>query len=85
MQADKQLMALELAESRACGAMLAAAIQRVQPDVDPKRTAAGAFLIWQLGDATMRLAISLGRDEGDALVEALKRMSLREITGRQAM
>jgi hypothetical protein len=38
-----------------------------------------AFLIWQLGEATMRLAISVGRPEGDQLVEAYKRMALREL------
>ncbi len=80
MQADKQLMALELAESRACGAMLAAAMRRVHPNADPKSIGATAFLVWQLGEATMRLAISLGRAEGDALVEAFKRMVLRQIS-----
>jgi hypothetical protein len=79
MQADKQLMALELAESRACGAMLGAAIQRVRKDVKAERIAASAFLIWQLGEATMRLAISLDRSEGDALVVAFKRMTWGEI------
>jgi hypothetical protein len=33
----------------------------------------------QLGEATMRLAISVDRSEGDGLVEAYKRMALREI------
>ena len=79
MQADKQLMALELAESRICGALLGAAMQRVDPAADPEKLAASAFLIWQLGEATMRLAISLKRSEGDALVETFKRMTWREI------
>jgi AcrR family transcriptional regulator len=79
MQADKQLMALELAESRACGALLGAAMQRVRQDADAKRIASSAFLIWQLGEATMRLAISLDRGEGDALVAAFKRMTWGEI------
>jgi AcrR family transcriptional regulator len=82
MQADKHLMALELAESRACGALLAAAIRRVYPDADPDETAAAAFLIWQLGEAAIRLAISLDRAEGDAVVEAFKRMTVREILRR---
>ena len=79
MQADKQLMALELAESRACGALLEAAMRRVHKNVDPQKVASMAFLIWQLGEATMRLAISVGRKEGDAIVDAFKRMTLREI------
>ncbi|WP_092864979.1 hypothetical protein [Hyphomicrobium facile] len=78
-QADKQLMALELAESRACGALLASAMLRVHPDADPKQIASSAFLIWQLGEATMRLAISLNRTEGDAIVDAFKRITLREL------
>lgn len=80
MQADKDLMAIELAESRASGALLAAAMRRVHPNADPDKTAASAFLIWQLGEAAMRLAISLDRREGDAIVEAYKRMMLRELS-----
>jgi AcrR family transcriptional regulator len=79
MQADKELMAIELSESRASGALLDAVMRRVHPGADPEKTAASAFLVWQLGEATMRLAISLPRHEGDAIVEAYKRMTLREI------
>ena len=81
MQADKQLMALELAESRECGALLAAAMERAHKDADVQKVASTAFLIWQLGEATMRLAISVGREEGDAIVDAFKRMTVREILG----
>jgi hypothetical protein len=38
-----------------------------------------AFLIWQLGEATMRLAVSVDRTEGDRLVAAYTRMALREL------
>src|SRR5688500_11345250 len=55
MRVDKDLMAIELAESQANGALLAAAIQRVYPKADAKRTRTLAFLIWQLGEETMRL------------------------------
>jgi AcrR family transcriptional regulator len=79
MQADKELMAIELSESRANGALLDAVMRRVHPGADPEKTAASAFLVWQLGEATMRLAVSLPRREGDAIVEAYKRMTLREI------
>ena len=80
MQADKQLAAIELAENRACGALLAAEMTRVHPCAAPEQIAPAAFLIWQLGEATMRLAVSVGRPEGDALVEAYKRMTLRELS-----
>lgn len=80
MQADKELMAIELAESRECSALLAAAMKRTHPSADPEKIAASAFLIWQLGEATMRLAISVERREGDALVDAFKRMTMRELS-----
>lgn len=79
MQADKQLVALELAESKAMGALLAEAILRALPKADPKKTATTAFLVWQLGEATMRLAIAHPRSEGLALVQTYKKMALRAI------
>jgi AcrR family transcriptional regulator len=75
-QADKALMAIELAENRASGEMLAAAMLRARPHADPAAVATTAFLVWQLGEATMRLAVSLPRGEGDAVVAAYKRMSV---------
>jgi hypothetical protein len=80
MRADKELLAIELAESKACGALLAAAIRRVYPKSDPKTVGPLAFLVWQLGEETMRLAISHKPAEGALLVEAYKRMSLRAIS-----
>jgi hypothetical protein len=80
MRADKELLAIELAESKACGALLAAAIRRVYPKYDPKTVGPLAFLVWQLGEETMRLAISHKPAEGALLVEAYKRMSLRAIS-----
>ena len=38
-----------------------------------------AFMIWQLGEETMRLALAHKRSEGALLVDAYKRMSLRAI------
>jgi hypothetical protein len=34
-----------------------------------------------MGEAAMRLAISVERDEGDRLVAAYKRVALRELVG----
>lgn len=81
-QADKQLRALELEESRVCATLLSEIMTRLHPGVAPEKIAATALLIWQLGEATMRLAISVDRTEGDALVEAYKRMTLRELAQR---
>ncbi len=78
-QADPGLRALELADSRANGRLLAAVLARLQPAADPAELATTAFLVMQLGEATMRLAISVPRPEGDALVAAYKRLVLREL------
>lgn len=79
MQADKALREIELADSRANAATLIETVKRLNPSGDPERLASAAFLIWQLGEATMRLAVSVGRAEGNLLVEAYKRMALREL------
>jgi AcrR family transcriptional regulator len=81
MQADKQLLELELQESRIAGDLLAQAMLRVTPGADAQQLADAAFLIWHLGEATMRLAVSSGPEEGCRLVESFKRMSLHEILG----
>jgi AcrR family transcriptional regulator len=81
MQADKALRDVDLAASRENGAALAAVLQRLRPDADPAALATSALLIMYLGEAAMRLAVSLDRAEGDALVETYKRMSLRELAG----
>ena len=79
VQADKQLQALEQAESQASGALFTAALRRAHPRANAKRIATTAFLIWQLGESTMRLAIAHDSSEGAALVGAYKRMALRAI------
>lgn len=81
MQADKALREIELSESRLNGALLADAMARIRPDADRAELERSAFLVMSLGEATMRLAVSVERSEGDALVEAYKRMALREVSG----
>ncbi|TXR48517.1 TetR/AcrR family transcriptional regulator [Phyllobacterium endophyticum] len=78
-QADKALRDIDLADSRINGAVLAAARARVDAGADRAELETSSFLIMQLGEATMRLAISVERREGDALVEHFKRMVLREM------
>ncbi len=79
-QADKALRDIDLDDSRQTGAMLAAVLERLRPDADRAAIATRAFLIMNLGEATMRLAISVERQEGDALVAAFKQMALRELS-----
>jgi len=78
-QADKALRQLELADSRANAEFLIAVLRRLQPNADPVALETTAFLVWQMGEAAMRLAISVARQEGDRLVAAYKRMALREL------
>ncbi len=78
-QADKALRDIELEDSRINGRLLADAVKRVSPETDAETLATTAFLIMHMGEATMRLAISLPRAEGDQVVEAYKRMALAEL------
>ena len=78
-QADKALRNIDLRDSRANGALLAEAWQGIAPRADSNDIQRKAFLIMSLGEATMRLAISVERAEGDALVADYKAMALREI------
>ena len=83
-QVDKTLRELELADSRTSAEALASVWRRLRPEADPTQLASTALLLWQRGEATMRLAISVDRAEGDRLVEIYKRMALRELaTGSQ--
>jgi AcrR family transcriptional regulator len=79
MQTDKHLMQLELTESRICGTMLADAMCRAHNISHSENISATAFLIWQLGESAVRLAISVDRKEGDHIIAAFKAMTLREI------
>ncbi|MDX3925117.1 MAG: TetR/AcrR family transcriptional regulator [Shinella sp.] len=81
-QADAVLRQKELEESRLNGALLASTLAKLRPDADGASLQASALLVMHLGEATMRLAVSVHRSEGDALVESYKRLAIRELTGR---
>ena len=78
-QADQTLREIELVNSRENGAELVKALTRLGSVMGEEDLAAAAFLIMHLGEATMRLAISVSRDEGEKLVTAYKRMALTEL------
>lgn len=80
VQADKALREIELAHSRAIGDMMAKTLRRLFPGADRDDVAARSFLIMHLGEATMRLAVSVKRKEGDRLVAAYKAMAAREFS-----
>ncbi len=64
LQADKGLREIDLEDSRINGRVLAEVLARIDPGADPAGQFTRAFLVMQLGEATMRLAISVGRDAG---------------------
>ena len=78
-QADKSLREIDLLDSRENGALMTAVLVRIFPDANPAALASRAMLVMHLGNATMRLAISVDRAEGDAFVEDFKRMALNEL------
>jgi len=78
-QADKTLHDVDLADNRANAALLTEVLARLRPRANRAELAASAFLMWHLAGATVRLAVSMKRAEGDALVAAVKRMLLKEI------
>jgi hypothetical protein len=82
-QADKALRALELEDSRASARLLTQALLRVEPQRDAGATEKLAFLVWQLGEAAVRLAVSVEQAEGEAMLETYKRMALRELAGEE--
>lgn len=81
VQADPALRDLDREDSRINGAVLAGVMARLRPAADRAALEASAFLVMQLGEATMRLALSVGPEEGRRLVEIYKRMALAEIAG----
>ncbi|RUV70541.1 TetR/AcrR family transcriptional regulator, partial [Mesorhizobium sp. M1A.F.Ca.IN.020.30.1.1] len=61
-QADKALRELELADSRANARFLVAVLKRLRPGADTVAMETAALLVWQMGEAVMRLAISVDRE-----------------------
>lgn len=76
-QADKTLRAIQLAESRENGALLASLLKRIRPDINAQTIDTHALLIMHLGEEAIRLAISADEAEGRLLVETYKQMALR--------
>jgi AcrR family transcriptional regulator len=79
MMADPTLRAFELEESRGNAALLATAMMKVKPTADRNAVEATALVIMSLGESAIRLAVSVQKTEGDALIEAYKRMAISEL------
>ncbi|MCT7377932.1 TetR/AcrR family transcriptional regulator [Chelativorans salis] len=81
-QADKTLLDIELLNSRENGDLVASTLAKLMPAADEAALATKAFLVMSLGEATMRLAISVTPEEGRLIVETYKRMALKELTSK---
>ena len=59
--------------------MLGDVLKRLRPDAPTQEVDRTAFLIMNLGEATIRLAISVDPAEGRALVEIYKAMAVAQM------
>jgi AcrR family transcriptional regulator len=73
-QADKSLQDVDAADLEAHTTLLRDVLVRLRPDHDPAALATLALLTMQLLATAVRLAISVDRDQGDAIVATFKRM-----------
>ncbi len=80
IQADKQLAKIELAATYHNAALLSEAVGRVADLSVTAACAHSAFAIMALGEATLRLAISLPPDEARAAIQVYQRMTRGELS-----
>jgi AcrR family transcriptional regulator len=78
-QADRNLREAQLGDSRKNGALVAAVLKRLRPQADAAALETSALAVMHLGEEAIRLAMSVERKEGDALIDAYKRMALSEL------
>lgn len=81
-QADRTLQDVDAADMDAHTTLLTDVMVGLWPDREPAELATAALLANQLIATTVRLAISVDREQGDAIIAAFKRMlppGLREL------
>lgn len=81
-QADKTLQEMDAEDGRAHASMLSDVLARLYPAADFKQCQSAAFLLMHLIAATVRLAITLPRTDGDSVIESFKRMVLKDFRFR---
>jgi len=79
MQTDVVLRENDLIASRENAEFLADTLKRLDKITDQENLSAIAFMIIYLGEASMRIAIAVDKDEGQRLVNTYKRMALNEL------
>lgn len=80
-QADKALHALDAADCQAHMELLDAVLARLRPKYAAAQRATVALLLTQLLATSVRLAITLERPQGNALIETFKRTVLADPLG----
>jgi len=84
LQAEKSLAAVEMAESRASGRVVADILARLRPDADRRELEESAFLVMYLGETAVRLASSQNEEDGRRTTQAYSRMALHEMVDEGA-
>ena len=79
MQTDATLRENDLITSWENAAILVDTLKRLDCTRDQENLSAISFMIIHLGEATMRIAITVGKVEGQKLVDTYKRMALNEL------
>lgn len=78
-QAAKTLREIDIADIRDHADLLGRVLLRFEPEMDRVHLATTTLVLMQSLAATVRLAVSLDRAEGDALIATVKRILTREI------
>lgn len=79
MQADKEMQALDIEDSRANAEIVLAALKPLVARRDHARLEAATFLLMQLTGAAVRLAIAVDRKTGDRLMAEYSGIIRREL------
>ena len=79
VQADKSLQDIDIADLHNHAALLRRVVSRLNPALDQEALNAPSLALMQTLCANVRLAVSLDRTEGDALIAATKRILAREV------
>ena len=74
VQADKELLNIDIAETRAQAAAFCHATEKFIADAQRSDYHRSVYLIFQLAGGAIRLALFLGGDEGDRIAEDFKRL-----------
>ena len=78
-QSDKTLQELDIEDSRQNAEIFSSALSHLVPELEHERLEAASFLLMQLSGAAVRLAIAVGRKEGDRQIDEFRRIMRREL------